>query len=93
MAEHLVRRWISRKTMEATRELNLKGKVCPYTFLESMLTLEEMEDGEVLKVIVDYPQAVDDVPQSLRNEGYKILGIEQINQTDWAILVQSRPLK
>jgi tRNA 2-thiouridine synthesizing protein A len=64
-----------------------------YTFLESMLTLEEMEDGEVLRVIVDYPQAVDDVPRSLRNEGYKILGVEQINQTDWAILVQNRPLR
>ncbi len=75
------------------RELNLKGKVCPYTFLESMLILEEMETGEVLRVIVDYAPAVEDVPRSLRNEGYKILGIEQANETDWAILVKNKALE
>ncbi len=48
------------------RELNLKGKICPYTFIESMLALEEMESGQILRVIVDYPPAVCDVPQSLK---------------------------
>jgi tRNA 2-thiouridine synthesizing protein A len=75
------------------RELDLKGKVCPYTFIESMLALEEMETGQVLRVIVDYPPAVCDVPRSLRNEGYKILGVSVINDTDWAILVKNRPLE
>jgi TusA-related sulfurtransferase len=28
--------------IEIHRELNLKGKICPYTFIDSMLTLEEM---------------------------------------------------
>jgi tRNA 2-thiouridine synthesizing protein A len=75
------------------RELNLKGKICPYTFIESMLTLEEMETDQILRVIVDYPPAVCDVPRSLRNEGYKILGVSAINDTDWAILVKNKPLE
>jgi len=32
------------------RELNLRAKICPYTFVESMLALEEMEIGQVLRV-------------------------------------------
>ena len=72
------------------RELNLKGKVCPYTFIESMLVLEEMDLGEVLRVIVDYPPAVCDVPKSLKNEGYEILEVSPMNKTDWAIIVRNK---
>jgi len=71
------------------RELNLKGKICPYTFIESMLTLEEMESGEVLRVIVDYPPAACDVPKSLKNEGYEVLDVQKINGTDWTIIVKN----
>jgi len=75
------------------KELNLKGKVCPYTFIESMLALEEMSLGEVLRVIVDYPPAVCDVPKSLKNEGYEILEVSPMNGTDWAILVRNTEFK
>lgn len=75
------------------RELNLKGKTCPYTFIESMLTLEEMATGEVLRVIVDYPPAVCDVPRSLKNEGYEILEVTPVNQTDWAIVVKNKEVE
>ncbi|MDH4267037.1 MAG: sulfurtransferase TusA family protein, partial [Deltaproteobacteria bacterium] len=80
-------------TIQVGRELNLKGKICPYTFIESMLALEEMETGEVLRVVVDYPPAVCDVPKSLKNEGYEILEISPINETDWAILVKNKKVE
>jgi len=79
--------------IQIDKELNLKGKVCPYTFIESMLALEEMEIGEVLQVIVDYPPAVCDVPKSLKNEGYEILDVNPINETDWAIVVKNTEFK
>ena len=81
------------KAWEVDRELNLKGKVCPYTFIESMLALEEMKVGEVLRVIVDYPPAVCDVPKSLKNEGYEILEVSPTNETDWVILVKNTEFK
>jgi TusA-related sulfurtransferase len=75
------------------QEINLKGKICPYTFIESMLTLEEMKPDEVLRVIVDYAPAVCDVPRSLRNEGYEILEVSPINETDWAIWVRNKEVE
>ena len=72
---------------------NLKGKVCPYTFVESMLALEEMEIGQVLRVIVDYGPSACDVPKSLAREGYDILDVSKINETDWAICVRSEPFE
>jgi tRNA 2-thiouridine synthesizing protein A len=75
------------------RELNLKGKVCPYTFVETMLALEEMEIDQVLRVIVDYAPSACDVPKSLTREGYEILDVSKINETDWAICVRNKPFE
>ena len=45
----------TKETVRVDQEINLKGEVCPYTFLKSLLALEEMETGHVLRVIVGYP--------------------------------------
>lgn len=74
--------------MKIDREINLKGEVCPYTFVKSLLTLEEMEVGQVLRVIVDYLPSVENVPRSLKYEGHEIIEVTQINDTDWSITIR-----
>ena len=86
----IVKMDVSMEAPKVDKELNLKGKICPYTFIESMLVLEEMKIGEVLRVIVDYPPAVSEVPKSLENEGYKVVSVSPINETDWAIIVKNK---
>jgi len=80
------------ESMKVNRVINLKGEVCPYTFVKSLLTLEEMEDGQVLRVIVDYLPSVENVPRSLKNEGHEIVSVVQINDTDWTITVKKLAL-
>lgn len=74
--------------MKVDREINLKGEVCPYTFVKSLLTLEEMEVGQVLRVIVDYLPSVENVPRSLKYEGHEIIEVTKINDTDWSITIR-----
>jgi TusA-related sulfurtransferase len=69
-------------------ELDLKGEVCPYTFVKSKLELEEMEVGQVLRVVVDHRPAVENVPRSMKNEGQEVLGIEQLGDHEWAITIR-----
>jgi len=69
-------------------ELDLKGEVCPYTFVKSKLALEELEAGQVLRIIVDNQSSADNVPRSLANEGQKVLAVSKVSDTDWAILVE-----
>jgi TusA-related sulfurtransferase len=76
------------KKLNIDRELNIKGEVCPYTFVKSKLAIEEMRPGEVLKVIVDHEPATDNVPKSMRNEGHEVLDVSKINSTDWQIIVR-----
>ena len=68
------------------KELNIKGEVCPYTFVRSKLALEQMKSGEILQVIVDHEPATENVPRSMENEGHKILKVEKINDTDWQMV-------
>lgn len=70
------------------KTINLKGEVCPYTFVKSKLALEEMLVGEILEVIVDHEPAVENVPRSLRNEGQKVLAVEKLNDTDWRLVIK-----
>ncbi len=70
------------------RELNLRGEVCPYTFVKSKLALEELEVGQILRVIVDNPRSAEDVPRSLANEGNKVLEVSKLSETEWAITIE-----
>ncbi|KKK88630.1 hypothetical protein LCGC14_2741210 [marine sediment metagenome] len=74
--------------LKPDKTIDLKGEVCPYTFVKSKLALEEMNLDQVLEVVVDHEPAVENVPRSLKNEGQKILAVDKINDTDWKILVK-----
>jgi TusA-related sulfurtransferase len=74
--------------MKIDKKINLKGEVCPYTFVKSKLAIEDMQEEEVLEIIVDHLPAVENVPRSLEEEGHKILKVERINSTDYRIVVE-----
>ncbi len=69
-------------------ELDLRGEVCPYTFVKTKLKLEELESGEELTVTFDHAPAVENVPRSLKNEGHKIMGIEQKGDRLWKVRIR-----
>lgn len=58
------------------KELDLRGEVCPYTFVRTKLALEELEDGDELTLLLDHPPAFTSVPRALREEGHELLGID-----------------
>ena len=74
--------------MNFDRELDLKGEVCPFTFVKSKLIIEQMQPGEVLKVILDYKPSVENVPKSFRDEGQEVLDVKQIDDNLWEVYVR-----
>ena len=70
------------------RALNLRGEVCPYTFVKSKLALEVMQSGQVLQVIVDNDESASNVPRSMQNEGHDLLGVTKLSDKEWQILVR-----
>ncbi|MCL5024805.1 MAG: sulfurtransferase TusA family protein [Nitrospirae bacterium] len=70
------------------RKINIKGLVCPYTFVKSKLAVEAMEVGEVLEILLDYEEASRSIPKSMEDHGQKVLKVEKVSDTDWIIQVR-----
>jgi len=70
------------------RELDIRGEVCPYTFVKTKLALEEMQPGQVLRVLVDYEPATKNVPRSVRLQGDEVVGVESCGVSQWAIVLR-----
>jgi TusA-related sulfurtransferase len=70
------------------RDLDLQGEVCPYTFVKSKLALEQLQVGQVLRVLVDNSESASNVPRSLELEGHDVLGVDQESGVGWHITVK-----
>jgi sulfite reductase (ferredoxin) len=53
--------------------LDLRGIMCPINYVKTKLRLEMMGEGEILEVWLDAGEPIKNVPQSLRNDGQKVL--------------------
>ena len=58
------------------RTLDLRGEVCPYTFLRAKLLLEELAVGEELLILLDHRPAFQSVPRALGEDGQQVLKVE-----------------
>ena len=66
-------------------ELDLRGEVCPYTFVRTRLRLEDMELGAVLRVIVDHEPATRNIPRSAKEWGQHVESVAVVRSGVWAI--------
>ncbi len=76
------------KNVDIDRDLDLKGEVCPYTFVKSKLALEQMDTGQVLRITVDNSESASNVPRSLELEGHEVIEVEQVSPSVWDIVVK-----
>lgn len=75
----------------AVEELDLRGEVCPYTFLKARLALESLPPGVILRVVVDNETSARDVPRSLDGAGHAVLEVVAGRDGTWAILARRGP--
>jgi TusA-related sulfurtransferase len=60
----------------ADAQLDLRGTPCPINFIRTKLRLEKMPAGALLEVWLDPGEPIEQVPDSLAMEGYKIEQLE-----------------
>lgn len=62
----------------APGELDLRGEVCPFTFVRTKLALEGLPMGGTLSVVVDHEPAARNVPRSAKEWGQEVLGVTAV---------------
>lgn len=69
---------------------DVRGEVCPFTFVRTKLALEALPIGGTLRVLVDHEPAVRNIPRSATEWGQEVLGVEVISDGVWAIDLRRR---
>jgi len=70
------------------KKLDIRGEVCPYTLVKSKLGVEGIKVGQVIEIILDYPEASQSIPKAMLNYGHTVLKVEEIKPQEWIIQVR-----
>jgi len=71
--------------------LDIRGEVCPMTFVLTKLTLEKLEEGSILEVHLDFPAALKNIPVSCKRQNLaEVIKIKEINpeKHEWMLLLK-----
>jgi TusA-related sulfurtransferase len=68
--------------------LDITKEHCPMTFVKTKFALSKLADGDILEVLLTAGEPLDNVPRSAREQGYKILSIEQIDAVVHKVIIK-----
>jgi tRNA 2-thiouridine synthesizing protein A len=73
------------------KKLDIRGKMCPMTFVYTKLALEDMERGELLEVTLDFPSALKNIPENCEQQNLaEVINIKEVESAKktWTILLE-----
>ena len=68
--------------------VDITDKDCPLTFVKAKVTLDELDDGEVLAIRMNDGEPVQNVPRSIKEEGHQILKLEDNEDGTYTLYVK-----
>lgn len=74
--------------LKPDKKIDIRGLTCPYTFVKAKLAVEDMEVGQVLEILLDYPDAVKNIPRSMQDHGQTVLKVDKVSDKNWVIVVR-----
>ncbi|HAM38585.1 MAG: hypothetical protein A2474_08450 [Elusimicrobia bacterium RIFOXYC2_FULL_34_12] len=66
------------KQIKIAKKLDLTGVICPTNFVKTKLALEDLKKGQILEIILDDGEPIRNVPRSIKEDGHKIIKVENI---------------
>lgn len=68
--------------------IDITGVKCPVTFVKAKVAIEELDNGQVLEIRMNDGEPVRNVPRSLKDEGHKVLNVDNNGDGTYAVLVE-----
>lgn len=69
-------------------QVDITDKVCPMTFVKAKVTMDELEDGEILAIRMNDGEPVQNVPRSMKEEGHQILKLQDNEDGTYTLYVR-----
>jgi len=73
---------------DEVRTLDVRGEICPYPVMKTREAMDELEPGEELKIWLDYPLALEEIPNWAEDAGHEVLTVEEAGNSEWRIRLQ-----
>jgi tRNA 2-thiouridine synthesizing protein A len=74
--------------MTTVQTLDVRGEICPYPLFETKKAIEVLHSGVRLKVLIDYPLALDNITRWAKAAGHKVVSVEEVGASEWEILLE-----
>lgn len=68
--------------------VDITDLVCPVTFVKAKVALEELEDGQILSIRMNDGEPVQNVPRSVKEEGYRVLKLTDNGDGTYSLIVR-----
>ena len=79
--------------MHADDFIDITDVVCPITFVKVKVAIEELEDGQILEVKMNEGEPIQNVPRSLKDEGHKVVELNDNEDGTFTLFVEAGGLK
>ena len=80
-----------KKEIKEIHKLDIRGKICPMTFVYTKLKLEKMSKGQLLEVSLDFPAAVKNIPNSCKRQNLgELIEIKEVDEKkkEWILKIK-----
>lgn len=70
------------------KRIDIRGELCPMTFVLTKLALEDLPTGHTLEVLLDFPSALKNIPDNCKRQGLaELLEINQVKspKNEWVL--------
>jgi len=74
-----------------SKQIDIRGKVCPLTFVYTKLALEELEKDTILEVYLDFPPALKNIPENCKRQNIaELLEIKEYHsdKPEWILILK-----
>lgn len=68
--------------------VDITDKVCPLTFVKAKVSIDELDDGQVLAIRMNDGEPVQNVPRSMKEEGHQILKLSDNEDGTYTLFVR-----
>ncbi len=68
--------------------VDITDVVCPVTFVKAKIGIEELADGQILEVKMNEGEPILNVPRSFKEEGHKVIEVNNNGDGTYTVFVE-----
>lgn len=68
----------------------MRGEICPDPLTLTLKEMGTLAVGDLLKVIVDSPMALETISRWVQNAGHRLVAVRELGLAQWEITIEKR---